>query len=559
MPGIKELYRKSYLFEIVDKNNPSVIVEAFTLIIPPDNIEIEEPQRVTRTKTFGGVFIDDMGPDIMPIRISGSTGGSTVRRTFIPSSVTSPQSTQDFNGKTSFYHFRNTIMRYKDNKTRKDTFFNFEIHLYDLSVIPEDVTLASADIENIAEGYVVSLEKFKMTRSKEKPLFYNYSIEMVALRKMGSPTNIYKAPVVPADVFSLLGTIRRGLRTVQSYFTDIKNVFDQIEDVFDLVDDLDEKLASFVNQTANLVVFPSELARRLLISVKTLGLAVEGSFYDAVTLMGKQEDEFNQVLLATREIEYSSSSLVVFSKTPNSVGSVVKKLNIEPSTTQSGLTRYEGVTEVEAELTDNMLNISTEDIVTYIIYGYFIVIATSATTLEGLALNYYGNASQAYLIADFNNFTSHDDINVGDQIQIPVLTRGASAENNFIYTLVIRDVYGSDIKLDNNKIVIAASGDFSRIEGTNNLIQAINLRLGEKLGNRLRLTLYGIKDSVGSAMTNSAPLSYAITSLKDTLLQDPRIVEIDNIKIRGTGDIVYMSFNIQTIKIGDVIPFTGDV
>ncbi len=561
MAGVKELYKKSYLFEIVDRNNPGIFIEAFTLTIPPENVEIEEPQRITRTKTFGGVFVDDMGPDIMPIRISGHTGGSMVRKTFKPTSTVGvTTSHRKLSGRESFFQFRDTIMRYKDDKSRKNTYHNYDIHLYDLSVVPQNIGLATKNLESIAEGYVVSLEKFKMTRNKDKPLFYNYSIEMIALRKLGSAAKIYKAPVSSSNPFSLLNTLRRGLRMIQSYFTSLRNIFDQVDAVLEIIDDLETKMTSFIYQTGDLIMYPVELSQRVLTLVKTLGLDIEDSFYNMVTLADKDADEFYDVLISSREVTYSANYLIVFSKTPQSVGSEARRLTTEISTTKVGIIKYEGMTALEAEIVSDVLDQETENIDAYIIYGYFTVIATGSTTMEKLALEYFGNPSQSYLIASFNSFLSDDDINPGDQVRIPILTRGASPEDNFVYSLTSKDVYGIDIKLDiDDKMVVAAAGDLSQIEGTNNLIQAMNLRLNEKLGARLRLTIYGINDSVGFAMSNSAPLSYAVSNLKDTLLQDPRISEINDIKIGSIGDQLLLNFNTKAIKIGDVIPFTGEV
>jgi hypothetical protein len=82
--GTPDLYKKSILFEILNKKNPGEIVNAFTLTIPPDSIEIIQSQRITRTKTFGGVFEDDYGLDTAKITISGNTGNQEFRSTFIP-------------------------------------------------------------------------------------------------------------------------------------------------------------------------------------------------------------------------------------------------------------------------------------------------------------------------------------------------------------------------------------------------------------------------------------------------------------------------------------------
>ena len=95
------------------------------------------------------------------------------------------------------------------------------------------------------------------------------------------------------------------------------------------------------------------------------------------------------------------------------------------------------------------------------------------------------------------------------------------------------------------------------MEGVQNLIQALNLRLNQSLGTRIRLTIYGIKASIGNAANNSASIVYLVTNIKETIMQDPRVKDVFNIKLRGKGDRLYVSFDVISVKIGDTIPFQG--
>ena len=180
--------------------------------------------------------------------------------------------------------------------------------------------------------------------------------------------------------------------------------------------------------------------------------------------------------------------------------------------------------------------------------------------MERLSLKHFGSLAFIDLIALFNGIEGDDEIFAGDTIKIPVIILGKTPEDNLIYTALKSDIYGSDKRLDaSGKYVIMASGDFARAEGIENFMQAINLRLNEKLGSRLRLTIYGIRDSIGFAMGEVTPVSYIISNIKDTLMQDPRVDNVDNIRLAINEDIIQTSMNIYSIKVGEVLPFKGGV
>ena len=61
-----DLYKRSIFFEIVSLNQagePQTVLESFAFTIPPMNIDIIQPQRVTTTPTPAGYFIDNYGLD----------------------------------------------------------------------------------------------------------------------------------------------------------------------------------------------------------------------------------------------------------------------------------------------------------------------------------------------------------------------------------------------------------------------------------------------------------------------------------------------------------------
>jgi len=560
MAAVSDLYKKSILFEIVNRKSNSTPVEAFTLTIPPENIEIEEPQRVHYTKTFGGIFIDDYGPDNLRIVISGNTGGTDVRRTY------AKNTSESFNGKSAFFYFRDTIMRYKSNKAIAKNYDDYDLIIYDLSsyapdnAIEQSFRAMSSPMRYtvLTEGYVVSLQKFKMTRSKEKPLFYNYTIELVGIRSLGTYSGRACTPVKNPDPQTLIGSIRKGLRTVQSFFTRVRNVYDKIESAYKLIDDLEAQINSYFHQTVDIIVYPAKLAKMFLGKVREIIEMIDSIGETAEGTWGFIKEEYLEVVEIAKEVGSAAAALVVFSKTPESGGNITISSSSVPSKMDAINSRFAALTVSQAEQFDSIISRSVEEKNAVIVYGHTLIKADGSTTLESLATEYYGDPSLAELIAVYNNFESDDDIIPGSSIKIPVILQGGAPSNNFVYSEDFIDVYGADIRLDSEgNPVVSVNGDYAIIEGPENLIQAINLRLNQELGTRLRLAVYGIRNTVGSAMTNSAPIAYILANIKDTIMQDPRVSKVSNIKIKGLGDKLYMSMDIHSIKLNEVIPFTG--
>lgn len=552
MPANKETYRKSLLFEIVSKRNRSKAVSSFVLNIPPESIEIEEPHRVRTTKTFGGVFVDDYGPDTLSISISGNTGGRSEVNTLINDSLV------EMNGKAAFYRFRDTMMRYKN---RIPNYADYEMILYDLSTTSAERVDIRQLNDVLSEGYVVILKKFKMRRSKEKPFFYNYTIELEGVRSLGTYTGEITPPVVTYDPSSRLVNIRKCINSIKAFFYKVDAMKNQVDSFFDLIDQTAEQVDAFAQKSVDIVFYPLELCKRLFASANTILDSVQ-SISDTVRvgILKRSEKESYEMTAIVEEMCHSVAALVTFGKTPEASGNVAIKDITEPSKTKALDTRYENLTEEEAQVDSWFMPVdvtSSEDVVAY---GYILVVPDATTTLEKLASEYYNNPALLTVIAAFNGFEGDEDIVVGVPIRIPVLEQGGIVIGNYVYTEIVNDIYGADLRLDaSGNIVVSGSGDLASLEGQDNLVQALNLRLNESLGSRLRLTVYGIRNTVGGAMANSSPIAYITTNIKDTVMQDPRVSDVYSMRIRGHEDVLDISFNVETIKANEVIPFVGGV
>lgn len=552
-----QMWRKSILFEIVSKNDPSIPIEAYTLTIPPESFEIEEPQRVSKIATFGGEFIDDYGPDVLRIVISGNTGGSDVRETYVPSRLELSKP-PPMSGRAAFFHFRDRLMRYKNNRQKSREYQTLEMVIYDLSTITSEIVPPT--VEGLAEGYLVVLDKFKMTRNKDKPLFYNYTIELTGIRPLGTFRGEAPLRAIVRDPRNIIVNIRKGLNTVQTYFTKIKNLRDQVENMFELVDDVAEQITSFFEQAFGLLTFPTSFCKMLLSSAKNIVDSVDNVGEAWIVNQNKIEEEYYEIIILAKSLVQSCASLVTFSKNPESAGKEILTVAKESRALDELSIRYEDISEEESFIPDYALgkDLTSED--SFTVYGYISVVIKETTSLDQLAMEYYGDPSLQELIASYNEIDDFSILNAGDTIKIPVLVRGSIASKNFVFSTILTDVYGGDIKLDiNGNMIVGESGDYLSVEGPENLIQALNLRLSEALGERLRLVTYGLRSVVGFPASNTASIAYILANLKDTVMQDPRIQEISNIRLKGDGDKLSISFDCFTIKMGDVVPFTGGI
>jgi hypothetical protein len=179
-----------------------------------------------------------------------------------------------------------------------------------------------------------------------------------------------------------------------------------------------------------------------------------------------------------------------------------------------------------------------------LVYGYQYVTATAGISIDALAQQYLDDPDDGILIALANGISEETEIDPGTIIRIPVLKNTESIAGNEVYSRT--DNHGVDIALtDSGAIEIASHGGLAIISGTKNITQAIKSRLAESIGNRIRLTVYGIKSGIGKPMLTAS--AYVTTSIKDTIIHDPRIGRIENFIFRGFADRIYIQFDYITV------------
>jgi LysM repeat protein len=333
-----------------------------------------------------------------------------------------------------------------------------------------------------------------------------------------------------------VGSLRRTVNAVRNAFAWGQNKINEFDNVLKLVDDLTEQVQEYVDASANIITsslgiyrrlfsiakFPGALAKSVMENVVKVMRSVKDTIEFTASLKEILGDDYNQIALCADEAQRIASQIVSYGKRKNTNTDSVAIVGGTPLT----------------------------------VVGTSSHMVTAGDDLTSIASSEYGDPALAELLVLYNGLTD-DELVPGTELTIPILVRSVQNQDNALYGWNIQNTLGIDIAIDRSSgdITIVESGDFALVEGKETIIQAINLRLNEVLGRRLRLTTYGLKLVVGGAQDNSVPTSYILANIIDTLKQDPRILSVYNIKLVGQGDALHVAFNIDTI--GEAVSYQG--
>lgn len=569
--AVDNLYVKSLLFEILDSS--SRIVESFALIVPPSSMTIEFGQRINRVKTFGGVFIDDYGEDNPTIVITGDTGGTNVR------STVTQEGTKTMDGLEAFYYLRDRIMRYKSRKQYASNYASFTVRMYDLGTVRsgDDIPANTSALKLRAEAYEISLDPFRQKRDAGRPLWYSYEIRAFVLRQLGNYQPLPRPVDTSVNSITLVQKIRGTLNDIRNFFSSIQNIFDKINEVVDFADQMLDQLYSFedsisgalrsasgaiagvTNLGVRIATYPSELAKAALVTVNEVGQLIEtakSGFTDREA--SYVLDSYLSVMDQWNTVADTWAYLASIGKSPEKSTTYRIGLSQEGSSVQS----YDASTALAAsELERLQLPGVTLKRGEVVIQGQFTPVpVTGGDTFETLAARYLGSPDLGYVLAVINNVNDIDEVPAGSTINVPSASL-SNVSGNQIYATAgtSYNILGRDVQLSSTgKVSANTSGDFNVIEGEPNLIQALNLRLNTELGTRLRLTLYGLKASIGKPQARVFGNSYIVSNLTDTLLQDPRVLTLADLSFLGDSDKLRISFAAKTLGT-ESFRFTGGV
>ncbi len=187
---------------------------------------------------------------------------------------------------------------------------------------------------------------------------------------------------------------------------------------------------------------------------------------------------------------------------------------------------------------------------TITIYGMNTQLITDGISFETLARDYYGDPSKAPIIATVNGASSIRDLkSKGEKnVLIPILKKqNSNIDNKIIGLSNQRDNYGIDIALDENgNILLNADGsDFKFTNSRANVSQAVLMRLKENVNKRVMHQYYGIRTTIPDS--ESAGSAYILSSIIQTLKQEPRIKELLSVSFSGKGDVLNIAVDYKDL------------
>lgn len=540
---------KSWLFEVFDKRSNSV-EKSFTLIFPPQQITIREPQRVNITKTLDGVFVDDYGPDNLEIVLSGISGTASVFPTFRTTGgglgfalsgsaqtvftsfnniVSQTGATEGYDQKTAFYAFRDDIMRYKD----RGSWETKELRVYDLYD---------------GQAYKCVLQEFTLDRRSNLPFRYPFMIRLFVYQRMNSYDNTAVKPIPlavdnPAGLLSEINSSMEWLGKAAAFATKVKNTVDNIKNTAQLMlNRINSNVVQILGVTS-IIQDPLQIANSLVNFSGQLITDVANAYSNSVFDV-KQYANFSETSFDTL-----SKALAVWN---NATQNDKVQSQTHQISTDAGLNV--NASDISGNSNDRY---ATQSSLSYT--GYKLYTVSSGDTLQSIALQQLGDETLWPFIALVNKITGNSGLTANSQILIPVSVNSPSNQSQFITTSAAStDPLGTDISLDYQGNMSISNNDVLTVSGFQNLLQAINVRLQNTLGSMVKQAAFGLSTSAGFP-NNDLALSYLKMSTENSLMQDPRVQQVSNVQVILNGGQIFIGADIQVVGYPTTLPVTASI
>lgn len=537
-----KLWQKSYLIEIVRKDN-GVLHRAYAFSLPPEAVKIQIPQRVNVRKTFGGLFVDDYGVDSMSITLSGSTGNGQMKEIYWDGA------TRFADGKNEAALIVSEILHYK---YRLSDYDQYEMRLWDLSSVSDAVVNHVSTLKNLSpSAWRVVLKDGSIDQSKDKPFFFSYSMEFIAIEPIGVKRYTLKKARTQSyfeQVLAAIEKVKTASGNIKKALASYREVLDTIRKVEEITDSLEAEILTYyrlsqgfvdatvdsTNSFFNVIAFPLNLAGDLLIATRDVRSSVEDGWQEIINGYPDwwtKAENIAELFRRVFSLEESASEIIVNAK---GQGRLPEIMLVASGT--AGSVPAINATDPSQELPFALLAT----------YGYYERVATSETRLDALSVQVYGSPDYADVIAKFNGITGDSDISPGMEIKLPYLSYTIAIQESEVYG---PETYGTDIALaSDGDLRLAEYNDYMTITGISNMEQAIELRLSEDQGTRIRLTAYGLKQAHGTF--DAFSIAVLIASIRDTLVQDSRIKTAFGFSIQQDRDDLRMSFTVELVSGG---------
>lgn len=557
---------RSFLFEIINAET-QVIKDSFTLVLPPTHVSISEKQRVSITKTFGNVFVDDYGPDNPEIVIRGFSGTAHAFPTFqtkgkVPSGMSfynvtgvrgqmssvaatsAMGASLGYTHKTAFYAFRDTIMRYKgvsDNVNADyDKYILRVTDLYDEQV------------------YDCVLLNFNVERTPERPLHYPFTINLLVYSMPIQAGNKTATPIpVGGNITDLLAAIDNAMSWFNKAFAYVQAVKNSVAIIQNTVSLMAKKFNTFITKARTIVTSPLDLTKQCIDLIGTFSTTVDSALdnYKMTREAWANAKEMihdtyhKNLALYTQAISEGSQTQKSEAIDWDNSMSVPQDKALSVSPPQSTPTLYMGAESATKK----------SAVKSYQYTGVKEYTVRTEDTLQSIALRELGDSALWPYIASANKILDNTELHTLETIYIPLKSKVTSVQkkkDSFILTEdVARNPYGVDVRIDSltGDIILGDNNDVSVIAGLDNIQQALDLRFGTLLGSMIKQTGFGILAQAGDPGID-ATIRYLRMNISMAVMSDPRIKSVSNISLNISGDTITASMDVEVIDYDQTLP-----
>lgn len=468
------------------------------------------------------------------------------------------------------------------------------------------------------EHYLVAPINFVMQRMAPRSTMYNYGIELLVLRDAGGlkrlseplPKTVKAKPLSAIQAAAkymkgILQKVQQAAASLQKAIEDnvlgpIRGITTIISDAAaiitaaeQLVRDGVNALTSFANTILNAATSFLDAVDSIVnlvedwgglkpgfynISQSYLGLEAAAerlvnsfSQIQPLTIEGTKGQQFNKNFnlgaAALENISGTSQGPFPFSST-TTAGSVPAsyqaQLDEGTAPTAGADLRDEGRPRGARERLSQFKGVMSQDVL-------------MNDSLEAIAARYLGSSNLAPLLADLNNLEPPyisrtglpNTLKPGAKIYIPTTeSRTPEGAGPTVFGAKVNDspeekAFGRDIRLQPTDNVVGKSEydisidstgtDISFISGTDNLIQGLRTRISTEADTSVLFPTLGVEQYIGIG-AQTEELSLVELSLREAILNDPRISQISNLQIQQpVADTFTVDFDASVINLQDQI------
>lgn len=214
-------YKKSYMLEFLENDE---VEEVYTFSVPPENEQFDFGQRIIETKTFGGSVFENYGNDTIRITLSGSTGNGESKMVYRGLKKTP----QYLTGENEIWHLQKQLEEWHDAASF-DANAEKKIYLYDLSKMSALELAAMSPSKN---WWRVFVKNFQIKRSVSKPIYFYYTLELLALteEKESSGGLLSSVASVASEISETIDTVNNYVSTATDITSELSSAVETCQE-----------------------------------------------------------------------------------------------------------------------------------------------------------------------------------------------------------------------------------------------------------------------------------------------------------------------------------------